>query len=175
MRLWHLVVVILAVGILLAISRDVVGRIALIVFVTALGEVVVGTTAVIALFQTVGPSAWPGGCSRHGQALAATHLRVDRRHGRDVDLAVHRRLAGPGRFTMSRSRLLADLHYGSGLCLVSDDAQETWVPCSRLREHVPLGLAGRCTACSRRREHGTRSGLGMKSSTTSSCVIVWWR
>ena len=34
--------------------------------------------------------------------------------------------------TTNQSRLLADLHYGSGLCLVSDDAQETWVPCSRL-------------------------------------------
>ena len=30
------------------------GRIALIVFVTALGEVVIGTTAVLALFQTIG-------------------------------------------------------------------------------------------------------------------------
>ena len=53
-RLWHLFVFILVLGILLAIVRDTVGRIALIVFFTALGEVVLGTTAVMALFRTIG-------------------------------------------------------------------------------------------------------------------------
>ena len=37
MRLWHLVLLILVLGIVFSIVRDPVGRIALIVFVTALG------------------------------------------------------------------------------------------------------------------------------------------
>ncbi len=74
MRLWHLVVVILVVGILLAITRDVVGRIALIVFLTALGEVVFGTTAVMALFQTIGALGMARGLFEHGEAVAATTL-----------------------------------------------------------------------------------------------------
>ena len=74
MRLWHLVVMILVVGILLAIGRDTVGQIALIVFVTAVGEVVFGTTAVMALFQTIGAIGMARGLFEHGQALAATTL-----------------------------------------------------------------------------------------------------
>ena len=61
-------------GILLAIVRDTVGLIALIVFVTALGEVVLGTTAVMALFQTIGAIGMARGLFEHGQALAATTL-----------------------------------------------------------------------------------------------------
>jgi hypothetical protein len=74
MRLWHLVVVILFVGVLLAISRDVVGRIALIIFITGLGEVIFGTTAVMALFQTIGALGMARGFFEHGQAVAATTL-----------------------------------------------------------------------------------------------------
>ena len=74
MRLWHLVLFILVLGILLSISRDVVGRIALIVFATALGEVVLGTTAVLALFQTIGAIGMARGLFEHGQAVAATTL-----------------------------------------------------------------------------------------------------
>ncbi len=74
MRLWHFVVFILVLSILLAIIRDTVGRIALIVFVTALGEVVLGTTAVMALFQTIGAIGMARGLFEHGQALAATTL-----------------------------------------------------------------------------------------------------
>ena len=33
-------------------------------------------------------------------------------------------------------RLLADLHRGPTCYIASGDIQETWVPCSRLREHV---------------------------------------
>ena len=74
MRLWHFTVVILFVGLLLAIGRDVVGRIALIVFITALGEVIFGTTAVMALFQTIGALGMARGFFEHGQAVAATTL-----------------------------------------------------------------------------------------------------
>ncbi len=74
MRLWHLVLFILVLGIVLSVSRDVVGRIALIVFVTAAGEVVLGTTAVMALFQTIGAIGMARGLFEHGQAVAATTL-----------------------------------------------------------------------------------------------------
>lgn len=74
MRLWHLVVFILAMGLVLAIVRDPVGRIALIVFVTALGEVVIGTTAVLALFQTIGSLGEAKGVVAHAEAVATTTL-----------------------------------------------------------------------------------------------------
>ena len=74
MRLWHLFVFIMALGMVLAIARDPVGRVALIVFVTALGEVVIGTTAVLALFQTIGAIGMARGLFEHTQALAATTL-----------------------------------------------------------------------------------------------------
>ncbi len=74
MRLWHLVAFILVLGIVLAIVRDTVDRIALIIFSTALGEVVLGTTAVLALFQTIGAIGMARGLFEHGQAVAATTL-----------------------------------------------------------------------------------------------------
>jgi hypothetical protein len=74
MRLWHLFVFILALSLVLAIVRDPVGRIALIVFVTALGEVVLGTTAVMALFQTIGALGEAKGLFAHMEAVATTTL-----------------------------------------------------------------------------------------------------
>jgi hypothetical protein len=74
MRLWHLTVAILMLGLVMAIARDTVGCIALIVFLTALGEVVLGTTAVMALFQTIGSIGMARGLFEHGQAVAATTL-----------------------------------------------------------------------------------------------------
>jgi hypothetical protein len=76
MRLWHLLVVILAIGLILAIVRDTVGRIALIVFVTALGEAIIGTTAVLALFQTIGGIGEAKGLFAHAEAFATTALVV---------------------------------------------------------------------------------------------------
>ena len=74
MRLWHLVVLILALAVLLTIIRDPVGRIALTVFITALGEVVIGTTAVMALFQTIGSFGEAKGLFAHAEAVATTTL-----------------------------------------------------------------------------------------------------
>ncbi len=76
MRVWHLLVVILAVGLILAIMRDTVGRIALIVFVTALGEAIMGTAAVLALFQTIGGIGEAKGLFAHAEAFATTALVV---------------------------------------------------------------------------------------------------
>ena len=74
MRLWHLFVFILGLGLVLTIVRDPVGRIALIVFVTALGEVIIGTTAVLALFQTIGSLGEAKGLFAHAEAVATTTL-----------------------------------------------------------------------------------------------------
>jgi hypothetical protein len=74
MRLWHLFVAILALAVILAIVRDQVGRVALIVFVTALGEVIMGTTAILALFQTIGAFGEAKGLFAHAEAIATTAL-----------------------------------------------------------------------------------------------------
>jgi hypothetical protein len=74
MRLWHLFVFIMVMGMVLAIGRDPVGRIAMIVFVTALGEVVIGTTAILALFQTIGSLGEAKGLVAHAEAVATTTL-----------------------------------------------------------------------------------------------------
>jgi hypothetical protein len=76
MRLWHLFVVILALSLILAIVRDQVGRIALIVFVTALGEAIMGVTAIMALFQTIGGLGEAKGILAHVEAVATTALVV---------------------------------------------------------------------------------------------------
>ncbi len=72
MRLWHLSAIILMLGLVMAIARDPVGCVALIVFVTGLGEVILGTTAIMALFQTIGALGMARGLLQHGQAVAAT-------------------------------------------------------------------------------------------------------
>jgi hypothetical protein len=76
MRLWHLFVVIIGIAMLLAIVRDQVGRVALIVFVTALGEAIFGTTAILALFQTIGGIGEAKGLFAHVEAVATTALVV---------------------------------------------------------------------------------------------------
>jgi hypothetical protein len=74
MRIWHLFTTVLVTGVLLAITRDPVGRIALIVFATALGEVVFGTTAIMILFRTIGALGEAKSLFAHAEALATTTL-----------------------------------------------------------------------------------------------------
>lgn len=74
MRLWHLFVAILVLSLVFTIVRDPVGRVALIVFGTALGEVIFGTTAVLALFQTIGSIGEAKGLFAHAEAVATTAL-----------------------------------------------------------------------------------------------------
>jgi hypothetical protein len=66
--------VILAIGLVMAIWRDQVGRIAFIVFFTALGEVAIGTTSVMALFQTIGAFGEAKSLYAHLEAVAATTI-----------------------------------------------------------------------------------------------------
>ena len=74
MRLWHLAVFNSCAGHRAGHRSGTVGRIALIIFFTAQGEVVLGTTAVLALFQTIGAIGMARGLFEHGQAVAATTL-----------------------------------------------------------------------------------------------------
>jgi hypothetical protein len=74
MRLWHLLFAVFVVALVLAIGQDDVGRVALVVFVTGLGEVVLGTTALMCLFQTVGGIGEAKTLGAHLEAIAATIL-----------------------------------------------------------------------------------------------------
>jgi hypothetical protein len=74
MRLWHLTLTIVIVALVLGAARDPVATVAIIVFITGLGEVVVGTTAIMALFQTLGALGEAKGLAAHAEALVATTL-----------------------------------------------------------------------------------------------------
>jgi hypothetical protein len=72
MRVWHLTAAVLMLGIIFSLVRDPVGRVALIVFITGLGETILGVTAIMALFQTVGAIGMARGLFEHAEAVAAT-------------------------------------------------------------------------------------------------------
>src|SRR3954470_8228651 len=72
MRLWHLTLGVLITACVLSLSRDPAGAVAVIVFITGLGEVVLGTTAIMALFQTLGALGEARGLAAHAEALVAT-------------------------------------------------------------------------------------------------------
>jgi hypothetical protein len=74
MRLWHLVALVAAAAVVCTLARDPLSRIFLIVFVTGLGEVVLGLAAVMTLFQTVGALGEARGLADHAEALAATSV-----------------------------------------------------------------------------------------------------
>lgn len=72
MRLWHLVLGIGLVALGLRVAQDPVATVGVIVFITGLGEVVLGTTAIMALFQTLGALGHAKGVVAHAEALVAT-------------------------------------------------------------------------------------------------------
>ena len=72
MRLWHLVFGILVVALVLSLARDPAGRVAVIVFVVGLGEAVSGTTAILALFRTIGAIGEADTLCSHAEAVLAT-------------------------------------------------------------------------------------------------------
>jgi hypothetical protein len=72
MRLSHFLFAVAMFGIVLALARDPMARVFLIVFATGLGEVVFGLMAIMGLFQTVGALGEARGLSEHAEALAAT-------------------------------------------------------------------------------------------------------
>jgi len=74
MRLWHFTLTIVLVALVLSAAQDPVATVAAIVFVTGLGEVVLGTTAIMALFQTLGALGEARGLVAHAEALVATSV-----------------------------------------------------------------------------------------------------
>jgi len=74
MRLWHFLLAVLLLAVVFAIARHEVGRVSLIVFVTGLAEFLLGTTAVMTLFQTFGSLGEARGLAEHAIAIAATIL-----------------------------------------------------------------------------------------------------
>jgi len=72
MRLWHLMGLIFLVAVIFTLGRDPVGLVAMIVFVVGVGETILGTTAVMALFQTLGALGFAKTLPAHAEALAAT-------------------------------------------------------------------------------------------------------
>jgi hypothetical protein len=72
MRLIHLVLAIFFLAMIMAIARDEVGRVALVVFFTGLGEFVFGLIAIMTLFQTVGAIGEANRPLAYAQAVVAT-------------------------------------------------------------------------------------------------------
>jgi hypothetical protein len=72
MRLSNLLFAILVIATVMGISRDEVGRVAVIVFFTGLGTIVVVLGAIMALFQTIGAFGHAQSVLSHVEALAAT-------------------------------------------------------------------------------------------------------
>jgi hypothetical protein len=59
---------------MLTAARDMVGRVALIVFFVGLGEFIIGLIAVMSLFQTVGAIGHARGLLSYAQAIGATAM-----------------------------------------------------------------------------------------------------
>ncbi len=74
MRLSHALYGVATAAFIMALMRDPAGRAFVIVFVTGTGEMVLGLTAVMALFQTVGAIGEAKGLIAHAEALAATSV-----------------------------------------------------------------------------------------------------
>lgn len=74
MRLWHWLFLIWMIAIALTIARDPIGRVALIVFLTGLIELVLATTAIMALFRTVGAIGAARRLTAYAEAILATLL-----------------------------------------------------------------------------------------------------
>jgi hypothetical protein len=74
MRIWHLIVIIFVLGCLFGIARSEVGRVAVIIFFTGLGELILGTVALMHLFKTIGSIGEAKTLGAHLEAVFATLL-----------------------------------------------------------------------------------------------------
>jgi hypothetical protein len=72
MRILHLILGVFFAALLMAVSREPTGRVAIVVFFTGLGEVILGTTALMALFKTLGALGEARGLLRQVEALVGT-------------------------------------------------------------------------------------------------------
>lgn len=72
MRLWHLLFAVFLASLALTVARDPVGRVALIVFLTTIGMVVLGTASVMMLFRAVGAIGMAQSAKEEAGAVFAT-------------------------------------------------------------------------------------------------------
>ena len=72
MRLWHLTLLILVAAVILAIARELMGRVILVMMLIGLGMVGLTTTAAMYLFQTVGALGEAQDLPEHARAVGAT-------------------------------------------------------------------------------------------------------
>ncbi len=72
MRLWHIVLAVFLLALILAIARDPVGRVALIVFFTSLSVVVLGVSSIMLLFRTIAAFGAAQSFFAHIEAVVAT-------------------------------------------------------------------------------------------------------
>jgi hypothetical protein len=74
MRLWHVLVLVFLVAMALSVWQSEYGRITLVLFLTGIGEVAVGATALMNLFKSVGAFGNAKSFQAHVEALVATAL-----------------------------------------------------------------------------------------------------
>lgn len=74
MRISHLLLLVLAVAVGLAVGRERVGQVFLVFFLTGVGEVILGATAVMNLFKSVGAIGRAETPAAYLEAIAATAL-----------------------------------------------------------------------------------------------------
>lgn len=74
MRLWHWLFLIWMTAITLTVCREPIGRVAVIVFITGLIEIVLGTTAIMTLFRTLGAIGEARRITAYAEAVLATML-----------------------------------------------------------------------------------------------------
>jgi hypothetical protein len=72
MRILHLILGVFLAALLMAVSREPTGRVAIVVFFTGLGEFALGVTAVMALFKTLGALGEARSLLRQVEALVGT-------------------------------------------------------------------------------------------------------
>ncbi len=72
MRLWHILFGVFLSATVLAIAREEVGRVAIVVFATTISEVFLGTASLLMLFRTFGAIGMARNAMMYVEAIAAT-------------------------------------------------------------------------------------------------------
>jgi hypothetical protein len=72
MRLWHFLFVVAFVAMVLAIARDPIGRVALVVFFTAIGVMILATSSIMLMFRAVSALGSADSLGSYAEAIVAT-------------------------------------------------------------------------------------------------------
>ncbi|GAC1336525.1 MAG: hypothetical protein NVSMB14_04160 [Isosphaeraceae bacterium] len=74
MRVWHLLLMIFASAVMLAVANERIGQVFLVMFLTGIAEVVCGTTALLNLFKSIGAIGKAEKPAAYVEAILATAL-----------------------------------------------------------------------------------------------------